>query len=267
MRGRRWESRGALPGCASPVLAIGWAHLLSVPGSRAGPVGAAQRDRVPEMPSRRLVASALIRPIVNLPVRSLRRRHLHPYPCRPPSRLRARTEPRQGAHASCPGQGFRRPTWSYHSEPRTGPSSPRRCMRPHGHERVEGPICASEGEPHWWNRKHAQRKLASRVWWQAFTPPPGDRIPRLRFVPPVRGRTFAAAASRRAPRGSSAVTDELLPTIHTMVASSPSLLRVALLTAASPGDFYIHYLATVRTERHRRISTPVIHVEAHTLRQ
>jgi hypothetical protein len=78
--------RGALPGCASPVLAIGGAHLLSVPRSRAGPVDAAQSDRVPEMPSRRLVASALIRPMAKLPVRSLRRRHLHPYPCRLPSR-------------------------------------------------------------------------------------------------------------------------------------------------------------------------------------
>ena len=78
--------RGALPGCASPVLAIGGAHLLSVPRSRAGPVDAAQSDRVPEMPSRRLVASALIRPMAKLRVRSLRRRHLHPSPCRLPSR-------------------------------------------------------------------------------------------------------------------------------------------------------------------------------------
>ncbi len=38
------------------------------------------------MPSRRLVASALIRPMVKLPVRCLRRRHWHPYPCRLPSR-------------------------------------------------------------------------------------------------------------------------------------------------------------------------------------
>ena len=38
------------------------------------------------MSSRRLVASAVIRPIEKLPVRSLRRRHLHPYPCRLPSR-------------------------------------------------------------------------------------------------------------------------------------------------------------------------------------
>jgi hypothetical protein len=68
------------------VLAIGGAHLLCAPRSRAGPVGAAQSDRVPEMPSRRLVASALIRSIAKLPVRSLRRRHLHPYPCRLPSR-------------------------------------------------------------------------------------------------------------------------------------------------------------------------------------
>jgi len=68
------------------VLAIGGAHLLSAPRSRAGPVGAAQSDRVPEMPSRRLVASALIRPIAKLPVRSLRRRHLHSYLYRLPSR-------------------------------------------------------------------------------------------------------------------------------------------------------------------------------------
>jgi len=78
--------RGALPGCASPVLAIGGAHLLPVPRLRAGPFDAAQSDRVPIMPSRRLVASAPIRPIVKLPVRSLRRRHLHPSPCRLPSR-------------------------------------------------------------------------------------------------------------------------------------------------------------------------------------
>ncbi len=83
---RRGCVRRALPGCASPVLAIGGAHLLSTPRSRAGPVGAAQSDRVPEMPSRRLVASAVIRPIAKLPVRSLCRRHLHPYPCRLPSR-------------------------------------------------------------------------------------------------------------------------------------------------------------------------------------
>ncbi len=38
------------------------------------------------MSSRRLVASAPIRPIVMLPVLSLRRRHLHPYPSRLPSR-------------------------------------------------------------------------------------------------------------------------------------------------------------------------------------
>jgi hypothetical protein len=78
--------RGALLGCAFPVLAIGGANLLSFPRSRAGPVGAAQSDRVPAMPPRRLVASALIRPIMELPVRSLRRRHLHPFPFSLPSR-------------------------------------------------------------------------------------------------------------------------------------------------------------------------------------
>ncbi len=183
----------------------------------------------------------------------------------PPSRLRAHHEPWRGAHASCPGQGFRRPLWSYHSESRTGPSFPRRCMRPQGHERVEGPTCASEGEPHWWNRKHAQRKLFSVEWWQAFTPAPRDRIPRLPLVPPVRGRTVAMAVSRRAPRGSSPFTDELLPTIHAIVASSPSLLRVALFTAAPRWDPWVHHLATVRTEPHRRISTPMIHVGTQTL--
>lgn len=78
--------RGAFPGCDSPLLAIGGAQLLSVPRSRARPVGAAQRERVPEMPSRWLVALALIRPIAKLPVRSLCRRLLHPHPCRLPSR-------------------------------------------------------------------------------------------------------------------------------------------------------------------------------------
>ena len=68
------------------MLAIGGAQLLSVPRSRAGPVGAAQSDRVPEMTSRRLVASAPIRPIVKLLVRCPHRRHLHPYLCRLPSR-------------------------------------------------------------------------------------------------------------------------------------------------------------------------------------
>ncbi len=83
---RRGCVRRAFPGYVSPVLAIGGAHLLSAPRSRAGPVGAAQSDWVPVMPSRRLVASALIRPIVTFPIRSLRPRHLHAYPCRLPSR-------------------------------------------------------------------------------------------------------------------------------------------------------------------------------------
>jgi len=61
---------------------------LSAPRSHAGLVGTAQSDRVPVMPSRRLVALALICPIVKLPVRSPRRRHLHSYPCRLPSRSR-----------------------------------------------------------------------------------------------------------------------------------------------------------------------------------
>jgi len=182
----------------------------------------------------------------------------------PPSRLRAHHQPRRGAHASCPGQGFRRPLWSYHSEPGTGPSFPRRCMRPQGHKRVEGPICASEADPHWWNRKHAHRKLFSVEGWQAFTSAPRDRIPRLRFFPATRMRAVTASVLRRAPRGSSPFTDELLPTIHAMVASSPSLLHVAIFLAASPRNFHIHHLATVRTECHRRISTPVVHVGTQT---
>ena len=76
--------QGVLPGCDSPVFAIRGAHLLSVPCSGAGPVGAAQRDRVPEMSSRRLVTSAPIRPVAKLRVRSLHR--LRSYPCRLPSR-------------------------------------------------------------------------------------------------------------------------------------------------------------------------------------
>ncbi len=176
-------SEGPSQGGASPVLAIAGAHLVSVPRSRARPVGAAQCDRVPEMASGRLVASARMRPIVKLPVPALCRRHLRPYPCRssfeirsgslpPSSGLRAHNEPRRGTHAGCPGQGFRCPLWSYGSEPRTGPSSPRRCMRPQGHVRVEGSIGATEGGSHWWNRKQAQRKLFSVEWWQAFTAAP-----------------------------------------------------------------------------------------------
>jgi hypothetical protein len=193
----------------------------------------------------------------------------------PPSRLRAHNEPQRSAHASCPGQGFRRPLSSYHSEPQpcTGPSFPRRCMRPQGHERV-GPICTSEGEPRWsyegephrWNRKHAQRKLFSAEWWQAFRPAPRDPIPRLPFVPPVRGRAVTAAVSRRACRGSSPFTDELLPTIHAIVVSFPSFLRVTLFPAASRGDPWIHHLTTFRAKRHWRIFTPVIHVGTQTLR-
>ncbi len=97
------------------------------------------------------------------------------------------------------------------------------------------------------------------------TPAPRDRIPRLPFVPPVRGRTVTAAVSRRACRGSSPFTDELLPTIHAIVASSPSFLRVALFPAASRGDPRIHHLATLRAKRHWRIFTPVIHVGTQTL--
>jgi len=115
-------------------------------------------------------------------------------------------------------------------------------------------------------RGGAPQVVFSAEWWQAFTPAPRDRIPRLPFVPPVRGRTVTAAVSRRACRGSSRFTDELLPTIHAIVASSPSFLRVALFTAASRGDPRIHHLATFRAKRHWRISTPVIHVGTQTLR-
>ena len=184
----------------------------------------------------------------------------------PPSRLRAHDQPRRGAHASCPVQGFRCALWSYHSEPLTGPSAPRRCVRPQGHERVGGPIWSSGGEPHWWNLKHAQRKLSSRVWWQAFTPPPGVRIPRLRFFPFARMGAVTASVFRCAPRGSSPFTDQLLPTIHAIVVSSPSLLRVARLAAVLRGNPWIDHLATVRTEPHRRITTPMIHVGTQTLR-
>ena len=102
---------------------------------------------------------------------------------------------RRGPHASCPEQGFRRPLWSYHSEPPIGPPFPRRCMRPQGHERVEGPICASEAEPHWWNRKHAQRKPAPACGGRPShlrpeIESPGSASSRLREWAPSRRRCF-----------------------------------------------------------------------------
>ena len=175
------------------MLAIGGAHLLSLPRSRAGSVGTAKRDRVPEMPPRRLVASALICPIVKLPVRSLRRRHLHP--CHLPSK-----------------------------------SEPARCRVLHD-----------------------------------FTPAPRDRLPALLLPICANGRQ-PASVFRRAARGSSPFTGELLATIHAIVASSLSLLRVTLLTTASRRGPWIHHLATFRAKRYRRISTPVIQVRTPTLR-
>ncbi len=173
--------------CASLVLAIGGAHLLSVPRARAGPIGAVQSERVPVMPSCRLVASAPIHPFVKLLIRSLRRCYSHPLPCRLPSR-----------------------------------SEPARCRLIH-------------------NFAHTMNRAA--------------------LTPPV-----AAAASGRAPRGSSPFTDQLFPTMDAIVVSFPSLRRVALFAAIFRGDPWIHHLATGRTERHRSISTSMIHVGTLTLR-
>ena len=71
--------------------------------------------------------------------------------------------------------------------------------------------------------------------------------------------------NQRAPRGSSPFTAQRFPTIPAKVASSLSLLRVAPFTAALSGDPWIHHQATGRTEPHRSISTPVIHVGTLTL--
>jgi len=68
------------------------------------------------------------------------------------------------------------------------------------------------------------------------------------------------------PVESSFATDELFPTVHAKVASCLSLLRVVVIAAASRGDLDIHHLTAVRTERHRRISTPMIHVVTQTQR-
>ena len=166
---------------------------MSPPRSRAGPVGTAQRDRVPVMPPRRLVASALICPIAKLLVRSLRRRHSHP--CHFPSR-----------------------------------SEPARCRVLHD-----------------------------------IIPAPRDRPP-IALLPIFANGRQPASVFRRAARGSSPFTGELLATIHAIVASSLSLLRVTLLTTASRRGPWIHHLATFRAKRYRRISTPVIQVRTPTLR-
>ena len=90
--------------------------------------------------------------------------------------------------------------------------------------------------------------------------PPGPLLP-----VGANGRRHGVGVSSSTP-GSSPVTDQLLPTIHAIVASSPSLLRMPFFTAAFRGDPRIDPLATLRTERHRRISTPVIHIGTQRLR-
>ncbi len=79
------------------------------------------------------------------------------------------------------------------------------------------------------------------------------------------GRRHGVGVSSSTP-GSSPFTDQLLPTIHAIAASCPSLLRVPRFTAAFRGDPWIDPLATLRTECHRSISAPVIHVGTQSLR-
>ncbi len=71
------NDRDALPRRPSPVLAFGWVVLLSDPRSRARSIGAMQCVRIPVMPSRGLVACALIREIGKRAPRSVLRRRLH----------------------------------------------------------------------------------------------------------------------------------------------------------------------------------------------
>ena len=269
--------RDALPGCASRVLAIGGAHLLSVPGSRARPVGATQSDRVPEMPSRRLVASAPIRPMVKLPVRVRRRRRLHPVPCR----LSSRSEPARGrllhdfAHSTsrsealtplAPRRAFATRCGRIPSAPpdRSVPSAAMHAttgaregggadLRVRGGGSTGGTGSMHCGSSSRWSGgrpSHPHPEIES----------PGSAASGLREWAPSRHRCSLA------PGDSPPVMDQLLPTIHAIVASSPSSLCVALFAAASRSDPWIDRFATVWTERHRRILTPVIPVRTPTLR-
>ena len=254
--------RGALPGCASPVLAIGGAHLLSVPRLCAGPVDAAQSDRVPEMPSRRLVASALIRPMVKLRVRSLCRRHLHPYPCRLPSR----SEPARCrllhdfAHTTSRGEALT-------------PLAPRRPSHPH-------PKIESPGSP-------LSRPL--EVGTQTLRHEPLSPLPvstpstpdtlsqsRLTVAPtdlcPI-GAGERDLGARRAPvpagvltplilRQGSSSLDESFATVDAVGISRTAPLRVLLLGAPSGRDLPVHDFPAVRTEPHRHDGAPVIVIGA-----
>ncbi len=188
------------------MLAIGGVHLLSVPRSRAGPVGAAQCDRVPEMPPRRLVASALTRPIVKLPVRSLRRRHLHPYPCRLPSR----SEPARGrllhdfAHTMSRGEALTPPAPGRACAVRCGRTARSRVpVRP-----FRGDACDRRGTRGWRGRSARPRgsptggtestHSGSSSRWSDGRPPhlhpeiesPGSASSRLREWAPSRRRCF-----------------------------------------------------------------------------
>ncbi len=229
------------------MLAIGGAHLLFSPRSRAGPVGAAQSDRVPDMPSRRLVASAVIRPIARLPVRSLRRRHLHPVPCRLPSRsgpARCRLL-HDFAHTMSRGEALTPLVPGRASAARCGRTTRSRVrVRP-----FLGDACDRRGTRGWRGRSAPPKgsptggtentHSGSSSLWSGGRPShphpeiesPGSASSCLREWAPSRRRCFV-----KHPRGSSPFPDELLPTVHAMVASSPSLLRVARLTAAFRGD-------------------------------
>ncbi len=229
------------------------------------------------MTSRWLVASALIHLIVKLPVRSLRRRHRHPYPCRLRSRFESarRRLLHDFARATSRGEALTPLAPGRVSTARYGRTTRSRVpVRP-----FRGDVCDNRGTRGWRGRSARPRGIptggtesthsGSSSRWSGGRPShphpeiesPGSASSRLREWAPSRRRCFVEH-----PGGSSPFTDELLPTIHAIVASPPSSLPVALFTAAFRGDPWIYYLATFWTERHRRISTPVIHVRTPTLR-
>ncbi len=229
------------------------------------------------MPSRWLVASALIRPMVKLPVRSLRRRHSRPYPCRLPSR----SEPARCrllwdfAHAPSRGEALTPLAPGRASAARCGRTTRSRVrVRPFRCHACDGrgtrgwggaDLRVRGGAPLVEPKTRTAEALLGGVVAGLHTRTPRSNPPAPLLPVCANGRR-PAPVFRRAPRGSSPFTDQLLPTIHAIVAFSPSLLRVALFTAASRGDPWIYHLATVRTERHRRISTPMIHVGTKTVR-
>jgi hypothetical protein len=216
------------------------------------------------------------RRIVKLPVRPPPRRHLHPYPRRLPSR----SEPARCrllcdfAHTASRGKALTPPAPGRASAARCGRTTRSRVLvRP-----FRGDACDRRGTRGWRSRSVRLRRSpiggTESTHSGSSSPGCGGRPPHPR--PEIESPGSASSRLRewapsvlafpQAPRGSSPFTDELLPTFHAIVPSFPSLLYVALFTAASRGDPWIHHLATSRAKRHRRVSTPMIHVGTQTPR-